>query len=85
MKEDKLDSVMQLLQEEKSIEARRIFKDIVPDETAKYYYVKGLLEQKFQNWGEAINAYSKVLELEPGNEEAHNNLHIILPLYLEIV
>jgi predicted TPR repeat methyltransferase len=39
--------------------------------------VKGKLEQKFQNWGKAINAYSKVLELEPENIEARNHLQLI--------
>jgi hypothetical protein len=39
--------------------------------------VQGILEQKFQNWGKAINAYLKVIEIEPGNAEAQNNLHMI--------
>jgi len=77
MSKEKLNKVKQLILEEKAIEAGRIFQDIVEEETAFYYFVKGMLAQKFQNWGEAINAYSKVLELEPENIEARNNLHII--------
>ena len=73
----KLEKVKQLISEEKAIEARRIFKVIALEETAEYFYVKGMLAQKFQNWGDAINAYSKVLEIEPENIEASNNLHII--------
>lgn len=77
MSNEKLEKVKQLIIAEKSIEARRIFKEIPKDETVDYYYTNGMLAQKFQNWGDAINAYSKVLELDPENIEAENNLHII--------
>ena len=77
MNQAKLEKVKQLISEEKAIEARRIFQDIAQEETVDYFYVKGMLAQKFQNWGEAINAYSKVIEIDPENIEAKNNLHII--------
>ena len=77
MSNDRLERVEELVSKEKAVEARRVFKDIEPEETVKYYFVKGILEQKFQNWGEAINAFSKVLELDPDNNEAKNNLHLI--------
>ena len=77
MTKNKLARVKELLQEEKAVEARRIFRDIVPEETIDYHSVKGMLEQKFQNWGDAINAWNKVLELDPGNAEAEHNLHLI--------
>ena len=38
---------------------------------------KGKLEQKFQNWGDALNAFHKVLDLDNENREAENNIHII--------
>ena len=68
---------MELIRSEKANEAQKVFNEIVPSETAEYYTVKGKLEQKFQNWGKAINAYSKVLELEPENIEARNHLQLI--------
>lgn len=77
MNSERLNRVEELISEEKALEARSIFKDIKPEETVKYYFVKGVLEQKFQNWGQAINAFSKVVEMEPGNVEAQNNLHVI--------
>ena len=77
MSNEKLTRVLELIRTEKANEAQKIFNEIVPAETAEYYAVKGKLEQKFQNWGKAINAYSKVLELEPENIEARNHLQLI--------
>lgn len=77
MNTERLKRVEELIKEEKALEARKVFKDIAPEETVLYYLVKGTLEQKFQNFGEAINAYSKVLELDPENISAQNNLHLI--------
>jgi len=77
MSNEKLTRVVELIRTEKSIEAQKVFDEIVPEETAEYFMVKGKLEQKFQNWGKAINAYSKVLELEPENIEARNHLQLI--------
>ncbi len=77
MSRERLKRVEELINEEKALEARKIFNDIKPEESATYYFVKGVLEQKFQNWGDAINAFSKVVEMDPENIEAKNNLHLI--------
>jgi len=77
MNKEKLERVREMISEEKSVEARRIFKDIPPEDSVLYYLTKGFLEQKFQNWGDAINAYSRVLELDAENEDAKSNLHLI--------
>jgi tetratricopeptide (TPR) repeat protein len=74
---NKLIRVLELLKAEKACEAQNIFNEIEPLETVEYFMVQGILEQKFQNWGKAINAYLKVIEIEPGNAEAQNNLHMI--------
>ncbi len=77
MNSNRLNRVEELISEEKALEARKIFDDIEPEETVLYYSVKGKLEQKFQNFGDAINAFSKVIEMDPDNINAKNNLHII--------
>jgi hypothetical protein len=77
MSSEKLSVVLELIRAEKSIEAQKVFNEVVPLETVEYFMVKGKLEQKFQNWGKAINAFSKVVEIEPGNIEAQNHLHLI--------
>jgi hypothetical protein len=77
MSSEKLSVVLELIRAEKSIEAQKAFNEVVSSETVEYFMVKGKLEQKFQNWGKAINAFSKVVELEPGNIEAQNHLHLI--------
>lgn len=73
----KLQIVNALLEEEKTENARQKFLEIEPEQTVDYWMVKGKLEQKFQNWGGAINAFGKVLEIDSENPEAQNNLHII--------
>ena len=77
MNSEKLKRVEELIREEKALEARKIFNNIEQEETVQYYFVKGTLEQKFQKFGDAINAFSKVIELDSKNIEAKNNLHLI--------
>uniref|UniRef100_UPI003217D4F5 tetratricopeptide repeat protein n=1 Tax=uncultured Draconibacterium sp. TaxID=1573823 RepID=UPI003217D4F5 len=74
---EQLNSVRLLLEAEKAQDARNAFQHIDAEETTAYYLLKGKIDQKFQNWGEAINAFNKVLELDPDNAEANNNLHLI--------
>jgi len=77
MNSEKLNRVSELIHSEKANEAQQIFSEIIPEETVQYFMVKGKLEQKFQNWGKAINAFSKVVEFEPENKEAQNHLQMI--------
>jgi len=77
MSNNDLNRVLELIRAEKAHEARRHFSEIIPEESAEYFMVKGKLEQKFQNWGNAINAFSKVVEFEPENVEAQNQLQMI--------
>jgi hypothetical protein len=77
MSKAKLNRVLQLIGEEKSKEAQILFNEIIPDETVEYSMVLGKLEQKFQNWGKALNAFGKVLRLDPENTEAKNRIKMI--------
>jgi tetratricopeptide (TPR) repeat protein len=77
MNNESLNQVLELIQAEKANEAQLAFNAITPVETVEYYLVKGKLEQKFQNWGNAINAFTKVVEIEPDNIEAQNHLYMI--------
>jgi len=77
MNNENLNRILELIHNEKAAEAQKVFNEIVPSETVEYLMVKGKLEQKFQNWGKAINAFSKVIELEPDNIEAQNHLRLI--------
>jgi tetratricopeptide (TPR) repeat protein len=77
MGSNQISRVLELLKAEKASEAQKIFNEIEPVETVEYWMVQGILEQKFQNWGKAINAFLKVIEIEPDNSEAKNNLHMI--------
>lgn len=74
---DEFSRVSELLAAEKAEEALEMFRLIKPEQSVKYFLVKGKLNQKFQLWGEAINAFSNVVELDPDNIEAKNNLQII--------
>jgi len=77
MSNEKLNMVLNLIKNEKALEAQRVFNEIVPLNTPEYFMVKGKLALKFQNWGSAINAFSKVTEVDPENIEAKNHLHLI--------
>ena len=77
MEKQKLERVRQLLQNEKAEEARELFSEIVPENSVEYWLVKGLIEQKFKNWGEALNAFQNVLSLDAQNNEAENSIKLI--------
>ena len=77
MSSESLKRVLEFIHVENANEAQLAFNEIEPVESVDYFMVKGKLEQKFQNWGKAINAYSKVIEIEPENDEAQNQLHLI--------
>jgi translation initiation factor 2 alpha subunit (eIF-2alpha) len=77
MSKEKLDRVLQLISAEKSEEAQNLFNEIAPEETVEYWMVSGKLEQKFQNWGKAMNAFSKIIKTDPENMEAKNRIKMI--------
>lgn len=66
-----------LLSEEKVDEAKAEFEKLRKESSVNYFLTEGRIEQKFQNWGKAINAYNEVLLIDPDNQEAENNLHLI--------
>ena len=72
-----LEVIEDLLKSEKAEQARSFFEKLEEQNTADYFLLQGKIEQKYQNWGEAINAFNRVLEIDPQNAEATNNLHII--------
>ncbi len=74
---EKLNRVLDLLNQEKSNNALEVFNGIEPSETIEYWMVSGKLEQKFQNWGKAVNAFTKVIQIDPENIEAKNRLQMI--------
>lgn len=77
MSAEKLEHVSELLKAEKASEARERFNEITETNSVEYFLLKGKLEQKFQNWGDAANAFTRVLEIEPQHNEAQNRLQII--------
>ena len=76
-RDEKLLLVKDSLLNEDSSKAKELFQEIEPADTVEYFMVKGLLEQKFQQWGAAINTFQKVLELDPNYVEAQNHIQII--------
>lgn len=76
-KAEVLKQIQDLLKLEKAQDARKLFELMEPTSEVEYFQVKGEIAQKFQNWGDAINAFTMVLEIDPENAEAKNNLHLI--------
>ncbi len=66
-----------LLKNDRAIEAKKAFLQLDNENSLEYFLVRGKIEQKFQNWGDAINAFNQVLEIDPENSEAQNNLQLI--------
>ena len=77
MKKAQFTEIHELLEAGKPEDARAAFNHLAAENTADYWLLKGKIEQKFQNWGNALNAFSRALELDENNEEARNNMHVI--------
>lgn len=45
-------------------------------ESAQLLFLQGKLEMKTEKWGEAINSFQKVLELEPRMQAARTNIEM---------
>ena len=75
--ENSLAVIEDLLKNEKTEQARKLFKKLGEQNAVRYFLLKGKIEQKYQNWGEAINAFNRVLEIDSQNTEAANNLQLI--------
>lgn len=77
MKNNQFQKISELLDKGKIEEAKKLFEGVSVNETSEYWLLKGKMEQKFQNWGAALNAYLRVQELDEENEEAKNSIHVI--------
>ena len=77
MTETEYSEIELLLAEEKAAEAQKRLENTEPENSVRYWMIKGKIEQKFQNWGPALNAFSNVLKIDDGNKEAQNNISII--------
>jgi len=77
MKHNQLREISELLDAGKIEEAKKIFESVAVNDSSEYWLLKGKMEQKFQNWSAALNAYLKVQELDEENEEAKNSIQVI--------
>lgn len=69
--------VKDLLNNGDAEKAKVIFHEINQENTVEYHFVNGLLKQKFQQWGDAINSFNKVIALDADNAEAKNHIKMI--------
>jgi len=74
---NRLKNIELLLKNDRAIEAKKAFLQLDNENSLEYFLVRGKIEQKFQNWGDAINAFNQALEIDPENSEAQNNLELI--------
>ena len=74
---NRLKNIELLLKNDRAIEAKKAFLQLDNENSVEYFLVRVKIEQKFQNWGDAINAFNQALEIDPENSEAQNNLQLI--------
>ena len=74
--QEMLVQVEQLIHDNKMEEAERLLSAVSENPDAEFWFLKGLLKQKVQQWSEAMNCYHKCLDLEPGHPKASAGLEI---------
>ncbi len=77
MKNLELQEIKALLQQGKNAEAKRMFESLPESENVEYWMMKGTIEQRFQQWGKAYNAFAKVQQIEPGHLESKSQIALI--------
>ena len=77
MKNFELEEVQNLLQQGKNAEAKRMFESIPESGDVEYWMLKGTIEQRFQQWGKAYNAFVKVQQIDPEHVEAKTQIAMI--------
>ncbi len=73
----KFQKVQALLQQGKNSEAKRMFDSLPESESIEYWMLKGTIDQRFQQWGKAYNAFVKVQQIDPGHLEAKTQIAMI--------
>ena len=79
MKNNIFKEALNLFEKSKLDEAMKKFEKIIeidPNNDEAYYYL-GKIQNKFQNFGQAINYYNKALEINPDNEKVKNAITIV--------
>lgn len=77
MKNFELEEVQNLLQQGKNAEAKQLFENIAETSTVEYWMLKGNIEQRFQQWGKAYNAYLKVQQIDAEHKESKIQIAMI--------
>ena len=77
MKNFELEEVQALLQQGKNAEAKRMFESMPESENVEYWMMRGTIEQRFQQWGKAYNAFVKVQQIDPEHVEAKTQIAMI--------
>ncbi len=69
-----MDEIQKLIDENKLDEALKMLDEIQPENTkevpVEVFMLKGRIAYKQHKWGDVINQYNEVLEIDPDNSEA---------------
>ena len=79
MKNKTFKEAVRLFEENKFDEALKKFEQVVEidaNNDEAYYYL-GKIQNKFQNFGQAINYYNEALKINPDNEKVKNAITIV--------
>ena len=57
-------------------EAEQLLFRLREDSNPEFWYLNGLLKQKRQSWGDAMNFFNRCLELDPGHSKASAGIEI---------
>jgi Flp pilus assembly protein TadD len=77
MKDLEFQEIQALLQQGNNAEAKQMFEGMPESENVEYWMLKGTIEQRFQQWGKAYNAFVKVQQIDPEHLEAKTQIAMI--------
>ena len=73
-----IDAIKQLVLQNKSIEAMEVLNSKLKESPSdlNLLQLRGQLYYKMQKWGDAMNDFAAILEVDPENVEAQSNLEM---------
>ncbi|HKJ43048.1 MAG TPA: tetratricopeptide repeat protein [Sunxiuqinia sp.] len=73
----RIDTITELFQTNRLDEAQKMIEEALASESnEELFFWLGKVHYKKQQWGKAMNAFTKVLELKPDHQEAQSNLQM---------
>ncbi|MGQ8335120.1 tetratricopeptide repeat protein [Sunxiuqinia sp. A32] len=79
---DEIINIEEYIENNQLEKANELIEKLITEEISKekLFFLRGKIHYKKQEWGEAINDFNKVLEINPDNTEAKSQIEMAIAI-----